>query len=264
MKKLLSILLTTAILFANEGSNYFVDNFLKYSTFYAAVNGGTSLSDAETPEQRVQHILGRHIPKHRVHRMARLTKRLAEHPFADGLRYTWGVSGVEGLYSAFLANGDDRTLRMDPRLPLLPQYTREAHDAGMPRGLICLGKLPNHYFGVPPSGAYAHLFPTDDAEERQLPLEQWLDEQIAISIEQLRDVETDEKGRVFQSISEDDLAAFSPGVDLAADGARKVTHPKFGDGEVLREFEAGTKMEIRFADGQVRTLLSRFVQDAGA
>ena len=32
MKKLLSILLTTAILFANEGSNYFVDNFLKYST----------------------------------------------------------------------------------------------------------------------------------------------------------------------------------------------------------------------------------------
>ena len=165
---------------------------------------------------------------------------------------------------AFLANGDERTLRMDPRLPLLPQYTREAHDAGMPRGLVCLGKLPNHYFGVPPSGAYVHLFPTDDAEERQLPLEQWLDEQIAICIEQLRDVETDEKGRVFQSISEDDLAAFSPGVDLAAEGSRKVTHPKFGDGEVLREFEAGTKMEIRFADGQVRTLLSRFVQDAGA
>ena len=31
MNKLLSILLTTAILFANEGSNYFVDNFLNYS-----------------------------------------------------------------------------------------------------------------------------------------------------------------------------------------------------------------------------------------
>ena len=29
MKKLLSILLTTTILFGNEGSNYFVDNFLK-------------------------------------------------------------------------------------------------------------------------------------------------------------------------------------------------------------------------------------------
>ena len=38
MKKLLSILLTTAILFAEEGSNYFVDNFLKYSTFYTSVS----------------------------------------------------------------------------------------------------------------------------------------------------------------------------------------------------------------------------------
>ena len=38
MKKLLSILLTTTILFATEGSNYFVDNFLKYSTFYTSVS----------------------------------------------------------------------------------------------------------------------------------------------------------------------------------------------------------------------------------
>ena len=35
MKKLLLTLLTTAILFGNEeGGNYFVDNFLKYSIFY--------------------------------------------------------------------------------------------------------------------------------------------------------------------------------------------------------------------------------------
>ena len=38
MNKLLSLLLTTTILFANEGGNYFVDNFLKYSTFYASVS----------------------------------------------------------------------------------------------------------------------------------------------------------------------------------------------------------------------------------
>jgi len=38
MNKLLSLLLTTTILFANEGSNYFVDNFLKYSTFYTSVS----------------------------------------------------------------------------------------------------------------------------------------------------------------------------------------------------------------------------------
>ena len=38
MKKLLLTLLTSAILFAEEGSNYFVDNFLKYSTFYTSVS----------------------------------------------------------------------------------------------------------------------------------------------------------------------------------------------------------------------------------
>ena len=48
MKKLLSILLMTTILFGNEGSNYFVDNFLKYSTFYTSV----SLASPFTPAQK--------------------------------------------------------------------------------------------------------------------------------------------------------------------------------------------------------------------
>ena len=48
MKKLLSILLVTAILFAEESSNYFVDNFLKYSTFYTSV----SLNSPFTPAQK--------------------------------------------------------------------------------------------------------------------------------------------------------------------------------------------------------------------
>ncbi len=49
MTKLLSILLTTAILFGNEdGGNYFVDNFLKYSTFYTSV----SIESPFTPAQK--------------------------------------------------------------------------------------------------------------------------------------------------------------------------------------------------------------------
>ncbi|MBJ96009.1 MAG: spermidine synthase [Rickettsiales bacterium] len=40
------------------------------------------------------------------HDAGRLRARLAQQPFFDALRYTWGVSGVEGLYSAYLANGD--------------------------------------------------------------------------------------------------------------------------------------------------------------
>ena len=38
MRKLLVTLLATTILLANEGGNYFVDNFLKYSTFYSSVS----------------------------------------------------------------------------------------------------------------------------------------------------------------------------------------------------------------------------------
>ena len=48
MRKLLSILLTTAILLGSEGSNYFVDNFLKYSTFYTSVSLASPFTPAET------------------------------------------------------------------------------------------------------------------------------------------------------------------------------------------------------------------------
>lgn len=167
---------------------------------------------------------------------------------------------------AFLANGDNRTLRLDPRLPLIPSYTKEAHAAGMPRGLVCVGRVPDrYYFGMPPSGANVHLYPIDDADERQLPLTDWLDEQIAVMTEALHATEDDDiKGRVFQTITDEDLEAFAPGVEMAEDDSRKVTHQKFGDGEVLRELEGGEKLEIRFGDGQVRTLLARFVQSPGA
>jgi len=163
---------------------------------------------------------------------------------------------------AFLANGDNRTLRLDPRLSLIPNYTEEAHAAGMPRGLICLGKVPDrHYFGMTPSGAYVHLYPIDDDDERQLPLTQWLDEQIAIMIEVLRESDDDDiKGRAFRSITAEDLAAFEPGVEMAEGESHRVSHKKFGAGEVLRELEGGAKLEIRFEDGQVRTLLARFVE----
>ena len=49
MKKLLSILLLTFFLFGNEeNGNYFMDNFLKYSTFYTSV----SLESPFTPKQK--------------------------------------------------------------------------------------------------------------------------------------------------------------------------------------------------------------------
>ena len=47
MKKILISVLTLTLLGAQETTNYFVDNFLKYSTFYAS----TSVQSPFTPKQ---------------------------------------------------------------------------------------------------------------------------------------------------------------------------------------------------------------------
>ena len=39
-----------------------------------------------------------------VHDIGRLTTRLGQHPYRQALSWTWGVEGVEGFYSTFIAN----------------------------------------------------------------------------------------------------------------------------------------------------------------
>ncbi len=46
-----------------------------------------------------------------IHDFDRLRRRVAEEPFASGLRWTWRVDGIEGLYSGFVA-GDELTRRL--------------------------------------------------------------------------------------------------------------------------------------------------------
>ena len=55
MRKLLVTLLATTILLANEGSNYFVDNFLKYSTFYTSVSLNSPFVPQSTWEVDVEN-----------------------------------------------------------------------------------------------------------------------------------------------------------------------------------------------------------------
>ena len=38
------------------------------------------------------------------HDLARIAERTGQHPYQEALSWTWGVSGVEGLYSAYVAN----------------------------------------------------------------------------------------------------------------------------------------------------------------
>ncbi len=165
---------------------------------------------------------------------------------------------------ALLANRDDALGAHEVSLRNLGTHTRELRDASGDESLIGLGRDPEGSFivGIPPTGGVLSFVALEGGAVRQLAPEAWLDELVAIEIEKLRDVETEEKARVFKVLSDDEVRAFVPAMITDETSRRRVEHPKFGRGEVLREFEGGVKLEVRFGDGSTRTLLARFVRPA--
>lgn len=169
-----------------------------------------------------------------------------------------------------LANRDGALVAHEVRLRNLPRHTRELHEAGGDSCLIGLGRDPEGAFvigiapSVPPREGAICFVDLDRGTVRDLPLGAWLEELVAEEIEKLRDVESEEKARVFKVLSEEEVRSFAPAVVGADAPERRVVHPKFGPGVVLREFEGGTKLEVRFHDGSTRTLLSRFLQSRAA
>jgi len=161
---------------------------------------------------------------------------------------------------ALLANADGVTERFEMRLGNVESHTREQREAGLPPGLLGIGRRPNGLLiGAPALGMLLHLMREDEVS--MVPTIAWLDEQISLQIEGLRDDQSDAKARVYHTISEGELAEFEPALVRSDEPKRRVTHPKFGDGEVVRSFDRGEKLEIRFDDGATKTLLARFVTE---
>ena len=167
-------------------------------------------------------------------------------------------------FLALLANHDKALEAYDLDVQHLPGRTKEAHMAGLPFGFVALGREPESdaIVGATPLGTQVMVLATDPGgETRQLPVEAWLDELIADEIEKLRDDESDEKARVYKTITDADVEAFVPALMRPTRGERRhVKHSKFGVGEVLREIEGGAKLEIRFESG-TKTLMARFVRE---
>jgi len=125
MNKLLSILLTTAILFANEGSNYFVDNFLKYSTFYTSVSLNSPFEpkqefdfdqDLGTFVETTEEVEGSYNVSFGIRKLARFKYQAKGKNFYDGseknlsdVATIGNVSGWEYLvkYSAIRSFGEE-------------------------------------------------------------------------------------------------------------------------------------------------------------
>ena len=165
-------------------------------------------------------------------------------------------------FLALLANQDGLLDEFDIRPRNVATMTEDFHKQGMPRGMLGLGRSAdgNTLVGCPPMGRIVHLMNVEEGTTRQLPIEQWLDELVAAARDSVRDDDGEAKARAHHTMSEKELEEFAltlirrPKAD-----AKRVHHPKFGDGDVISESGNGEKFEIRFDDGSTRNLLSRFV-----
>ncbi len=167
---------------------------------------------------------------------------------------------LEDPLLAVVANGDAALARFEVRLRNLPAHTEEFRASGGPRGMIGIGRHAEMetVIGAPLRAARVCFVSTTDAPMREEAIETWLDELVGAEIEALRDEKSDAKARTFRKVTDADVEAFLPAVVESA-ARRRITHGKFGEGEVLRELDGGQKLEIRFDDGSTKTLLARFV-----
>jgi hypothetical protein len=155
------------------------------------------------------------------------------------------------------------------RLAMVGAHTEEAHDLGLSKGLLALGRDGHQWFCVPrrpeaEDRTKLTVFDDQDRSETRVDLVRWLTELVE---QRLDDVEVDEATEAALE-SELNIARFEPQLvreePLAPAATRRVRHAKFGEGTVLRELTDGAepKLAIRFDDGAEKTLLARFVEDA--
>ncbi|MCB9633358.1 MAG: hypothetical protein H6721_14680 [Sandaracinus sp.] len=193
-------------------------------------------------------LCGAHVP-------AVLDARLVTEAQA-ALRTTFG----DPLLALF-ANGDDALGRREIAVTKVVELTRELHRRGGPRGLIGVGMDPETGILLVSNALGTQIGTFDDfGASAMRPLETWLDDLIGAEKEALRELETEEKARTFKTLTDDEVAAFQPSLVAFERVVRRVHHPKFGTGEVVRELDAGAKLEILFAgEPKPRTLMASFV-----
>ncbi len=165
---------------------------------------------------------------------------------------------------ALFANRDDALGRQEVSVGRVTDLTQELHRRGGPRGLLAIGMDPETGVLRLSNTLGTQVGTFDDVGASALgPLETWLDDLIGAEKEALRELETEEKARTFKTLTEQDVAAFSPALVAYERVVRRVRHPKFGIGEVVREHDAGAKLEVLFAgEPKPRTLMASFVTPA--
>ncbi len=131
----------------------------------------------------------------------------------------------------------------------------------MPRGLVGLGRRADHniLYATPAMGTFIHRLDLASGDIEQVPTEAWLDRLIADQKERMRDSQGKKRARAVRVVKDEDIAKFKPAVITDESQMLRVTHPKFGPGEVLEEREG--RVSVRFDDGPTRTLLRSFLTE---
>lgn len=162
---------------------------------------------------------------------------------------------------ALLANGDERMMELDVRIGAILGHTKDVHAAGLGKGLIGLGKRSDHniLYGTTALGTFVHRLDVATGGTEQLPTEVWLDGLIASQQERLRDAKGTKRARAIRVLKDDEITAFAPAIVTNDDQLGRVTHTKFGPGDVLEERDG--RVTVRFDDGSTRKLLRSFLTE---
>lgn len=186
----------------------------------------------------------------------------------DEVEAALGYQFSDDVLALFAAGVDE--LRVHARMDIgtVLKLNVAARKKGCPEDLVVIGGRPDEraYYAVqraPDPGQLEQLI-IFDAEEGALtgqPLRAWVQGTLEQLRESMRDRDPEERALARVKVGPAEFDRFKPAliaVVAAEPAVRRVHHPKFGEGEVLRELDSGPgrKLEVRFADG-VKVLLAR-------
>lgn len=182
-----------------------------------------------------------------------------------------GVRLTDEVLALFASDSSALARRKQMQLSLVGALTEQAHDEGLRKNLIAIGRDGHLWYALPKSPDdedRRRIFVYDDRDgsHARWDLVRVLTQEAEALLD---DVELDQS--VENTLSGEGnaqrfvvrLVDVSDG-DGAEETTRRVRHAKFGPGTVLREIHDGpeAKLEIAFDGAGTKTLLARFVQDA--
>jgi hypothetical protein len=170
----------------------------------------------------------------------------------------------------FAAGSEFLAKRYGMRLGMVGAHTEDAHAAGVPRSLLAVGVDRGAFLCLPATPNLGErprlvIATNGGTSTRREPLERWLLDRVDEALDDLELSEADQR----RLDGDEVLQRFIPELIASAETpaaeslARRVQHPKFGVGSVVREVLGGPepKLEIEFDSGEKRVLLARFVAD---